>query len=76
MQGLAGGGGRGGMWGMDLHYYTRPPRGNRGQGGQGAPPAGAQGTRPAVAQGAPAQQNAQQKSLISIHLISQVLLRL
>jgi alpha-N-arabinofuranosidase len=43
MQGLAGGGGRGGMWGMDLHYYTRPPRGNRGQGGQGAPPAGAQG---------------------------------
>jgi alpha-N-arabinofuranosidase len=33
MQGLAGGGGRGGMWGMDIHYYTRPPRGNFGQGG-------------------------------------------
>jgi alpha-N-arabinofuranosidase len=23
--------GRGGMWGMDLHYYTRPPRGRMGQ---------------------------------------------
>lgn len=50
MQGLAGGGGRGGMWGMDVHYYTRPPRGNRGQGGQGA--------RPAAAQDAPAQPTA------------------
>lgn len=47
MQSLAGSGGRGGMWGMDLHYYTRPPRGNRGQDGQGP--------RPATAQGAPAQ---------------------
>jgi len=37
MQGLAGGGGRGGMWGMDIHYYTRPPRGGGGfgQGAQG-----------------------------------------
>jgi alpha-L-arabinofuranosidase len=32
MQGLAGGGGRGGMWGMDIHYYTRPPRNRMGQG--------------------------------------------
>ena len=30
MQGLAGSGGRGGMWGMDVHYYTRPPRGRPG----------------------------------------------
>ncbi|MBG0860192.1 MAG: alpha-N-arabinofuranosidase, partial [Bacteroidales bacterium] len=41
MQGLAGGGGRSMMWGMDVHYYTRPPRGRMGQrpatttGGQG-----------------------------------------
>jgi alpha-N-arabinofuranosidase len=40
--------GRGGMWGMDLHYYTRPPRGNSGQRAQGQP--GAQGQ-----QGAPVQ---------------------
>lgn len=53
MQGLAGGGGRGGMWGLDMHYYTRPPRGNIGQGGQGA-----QGARQAGAQGNAAQQNA------------------
>lgn len=33
MQGLASGGGRGGVWGIDLHYYTRPPRG--GTPGQG-----------------------------------------
>ena len=32
MQGLTGGGGRGGMWGMDIHYYTRPPRNRMGQG--------------------------------------------
>jgi alpha-N-arabinofuranosidase len=37
MKGLASGGGRSSMWGLDLHYYTRPPRGNRGPGGQGAP---------------------------------------
>jgi alpha-L-arabinofuranosidase len=30
-------GGRGNMWGMDLHYYTRPPRGGQGQGPQSAP---------------------------------------
>jgi alpha-N-arabinofuranosidase len=30
MQGMTGGGGRGGMWGMDVHYYTRPPRGRQG----------------------------------------------
>jgi alpha-L-arabinofuranosidase len=30
------------MWGLDLHYYTRPPRANQGQGG-GQRPAGAQG---------------------------------
>jgi len=36
MQGLAGTGRRGGMWGIDLHYYTRPPRGGSGQGQQGA----------------------------------------
>jgi alpha-N-arabinofuranosidase len=34
MQGLAGSGGRGGMWGMDVHYYTRPPRGRSGMQGQ------------------------------------------
>jgi alpha-L-arabinofuranosidase len=34
MQGLAGSGGRGGMWGMDVHYYTRPPRGRPGAQGQ------------------------------------------
>jgi alpha-L-arabinofuranosidase len=39
MQGLTGTGGRGGMWGMDIHYYTRPPRGRMGQGGQGQQPA-------------------------------------
>jgi alpha-N-arabinofuranosidase len=32
MQGIASGGGRG-MWGMDIHYYTRPPRNRPGQGG-------------------------------------------
>lgn len=32
MKGLAGGGGRSMMWGMDVHYYTRPPRGRMGQG--------------------------------------------
>jgi alpha-N-arabinofuranosidase len=31
MQGLAQGG-RGSMWGMDLHYYTRPPRNRQNQG--------------------------------------------
>jgi alpha-N-arabinofuranosidase len=38
--------GRGGMWGMDLHYYTRPPRGRVGQGapGQQATPAPSQGS--------------------------------
>jgi len=36
--------GRGGVWGIDFHYYTRPPRGNMGQGApQGARPAGQQG---------------------------------
>jgi len=44
MQGLASGGGRSMMWGMDVHYYTRPPRGRMGQ-----------GPRPANVQGAPAQ---------------------
>lgn len=34
MSGLIGGGGRGNIWGLDLHYYTRPPRGNFGQGQQ------------------------------------------
>ncbi|MCX6326720.1 MAG: alpha-N-arabinofuranosidase [Bacteroidia bacterium] len=32
MQALTGGSGRVNMWGMDLHYYTRPPRGKLGQG--------------------------------------------
>ncbi|MGQ9620359.1 MAG: alpha-N-arabinofuranosidase [Bacteroidales bacterium] len=31
MAGLAQGG-RGGLWGIDMHYYTRPPRGGFGQG--------------------------------------------
>jgi alpha-N-arabinofuranosidase len=34
MKGLAGGGGRSMMWGMDVHYYTRPPRGRPGAPGQ------------------------------------------
>jgi alpha-N-arabinofuranosidase len=34
MKGLAGGGGRSMMWGMDVHYYTRPPRGRFGAPGQ------------------------------------------
>ncbi len=55
MQGLASGGGRGGMWGTDIHYYTRPPRGGFGQGGQ-------QGARPANAQGAQGQQGQGQQS--------------
>jgi alpha-N-arabinofuranosidase len=50
MKGIAGGGGRGGMWGVDIHYYTRPPRGNFG---------GGQGQRPANVQGASGQQGAQ-----------------
>ena len=33
MQGLVGPGGRGGVWGLDFHYYTRPPRGRMGPGG-------------------------------------------
>ena len=41
MQGLTGPGGRGGVWGLDFHYYTRPPRGRMGPGGQAAQ--GAQG---------------------------------
>ena len=49
MKGLASGGGRSGMWGLDLHYYTRPPRANRGAGGQGAPPAGTQAQQTAPA---------------------------
>jgi alpha-N-arabinofuranosidase len=36
MKGLVGAGGRGGVWGLDFHYYTRPPRGRMGPGGQGA----------------------------------------
>jgi alpha-N-arabinofuranosidase len=41
MQQLAGGGGgRGGMWGMDVHYYTYPPRNRGGQGAQGTQAAG------------------------------------
>ncbi len=47
MQGLAGGGGRGGMWGMDIHYYTRPPRNRMGQ-----------GPRPPAAQGISSQPGA------------------
>jgi alpha-N-arabinofuranosidase len=47
MQGLAGGGGRSGMWGMDVHYYTRPPRNRPGQTGQQT----AQSVTPAVSQG-------------------------
>jgi len=47
MQGLAGGGGRSGMWGMDVHYYTRPPRNRPGQGGQQSVQQGA----PVVSQG-------------------------
>ena len=49
--------GRGGMWGMDLHYYTRPPRGRMGQFGQGAPQRGASGARPAAPQNRQAQPN-------------------
>jgi alpha-N-arabinofuranosidase len=41
MQGLAGGGGRSSMWGLDVHYYTRPPRNRPGQGGQQAAQQGA-----------------------------------
>lgn len=41
MKGLAGGGGRGAMWGMDVHYYTRPPRNRPGQSGQQAAQQGA-----------------------------------
>jgi alpha-N-arabinofuranosidase len=37
MQGLVSGNGRSSMWGLDLHYYTRPPRGRRGPGDQGTP---------------------------------------
>jgi alpha-L-arabinofuranosidase len=44
MQSLVSGAGRGGMWGIDLHYYTRPPRGNRGRGDKGAQGATQQGT--------------------------------
>jgi alpha-N-arabinofuranosidase len=47
MQGLTSGGGRGSMWGMDIHYYTRPPRNRPGQGGQQA----AQQGTPAPSQG-------------------------
>lgn len=36
--------GRGGMWGMDLHYYTRPPRGPRGARGQQSPGRQSQGS--------------------------------
>jgi alpha-N-arabinofuranosidase len=32
MKGIVGPGGRGGVWGVDLHYYTRPPRGRQGDG--------------------------------------------
>ena len=35
MQGLVGPGGRGGVWGLDFHYYTRPPRGRMGPGSAG-----------------------------------------
>ncbi len=50
MQGLVSTGGRSSMWGMDVHYYTRPPRGRTGQQGMtGMPPAGAQGQRPPAA---------------------------
>jgi len=41
MKGLAGGGGRSSMWGLDVHYYTRPPRNRPGQGGQQAAQQGA-----------------------------------
>lgn len=44
MKGLAGGGGRSMMWGMDVHYYTRPPRGRPGAPGQRGPPAQSQGS--------------------------------
>ena len=47
MQGLTGGNGRSSMWGMDVHYYTRPPRGPVRQGPSNA-----------TAQGAPAQPSA------------------
>jgi len=57
MQGLTGTGGRSSMWGMDVHYYTRPPRGRMGQAAPGAP-----AQRPAAAQGAPAQPSAQVQS--------------
>jgi alpha-N-arabinofuranosidase len=40
MKGVVGPGGRGNMWGLDLHYYTRPPRGRPGQ-GQGPSPGSA-----------------------------------
>lgn len=53
MQSVGGAGGRGGMWGLDFHYYTRPPRGNSGQGGQGQRPQGQQGAQ--AQQGAPVQ---------------------
>jgi len=57
MSGLAGGGGRGNMWGLDLHYYTRPPRGNFGQ-GQGQRPQGQQGAQGQQQQPAPSQGSA------------------
>jgi len=54
MKGLVSTGGRSSMWGMDIHYYTRPPRGRMGQ----MPPAQGQRTAapaqpqtPAVSQG-------------------------
>ena len=47
MQGLAGGRIRGGMWGMDIHYYTRPPR-NRMEEGQRPPAAQGSSSQPAT----------------------------
>ncbi len=40
MKELASGRGRAGMWGLDFHYYTRPPRGRPSS--QGVPQQGAQ----------------------------------
>jgi alpha-N-arabinofuranosidase len=44
MQGLASGGGRSSMWGLDLHYYTYPPRRARGAAAPQGPQTPSQGS--------------------------------